>query len=167
MQFGPEFHTPITHRAAGVVILNPAGDILLVQEHGAPAEGQKAGLWHIPSGTVEDGENPQDTAVREAWEEAGVRVRLTRFLAVYLGRFPDGEPVLRHAWLAEALPGSTYRPTIPGEVADVRFIPRREFDCLYDAGLLRMYHTKLFYEDVLRERDSEQRPPVTASRSTL
>ena len=29
MQFGPELHTPVTHRAAGVVILNGAGDILL------------------------------------------------------------------------------------------------------------------------------------------
>lgn len=152
MQFGPELHTPISHRAAGVVILNAAGDLLMVRENGVPAQRQKAGLWHIPSGTVESGENPQDTAVREAWEEAGVRVRLLKFLAAYLGHFPDGVPVLRHAWLAEALPDSTFRPALPDEVTEVRFVPKAEFDALYDARLIRMHHTKLFYEDALRER---------------
>ncbi|MCD0171397.1 Nudix hydrolase [Deinococcus sp. 23YEL01] len=151
MQFGPELHTPISHRAAGVVILNASGDLLLVRENGVPGQRQKAGLWHIPSGTVEDGENPQDTAVREAWEEAGVRVRLLKFLAAYLGHFPDGVPVLRHAWLAEALPDSTFRPALPDEVTEVRFVSKAEFDALYDARLIRMHHTKLFYEDALRE----------------
>lgn len=152
MQFGPELHTPISHRAAGVVIVNASGDLLMVRENGVPGQRQKAGLWHIPSGTVEDGENPQDTAVREAWEEAGVRVRLLKFLAAYLGHFPDGVPVLRHAWLAEALPESTFLPALPDEVTEVRFVPKAEFDALYDAGLIRMHHTKLFYEDALRER---------------
>ena len=152
MQFGPELHTPVSHRAAGVVILNAAGDLLMVQENSVPGQRQKAGLLHIPSGTVEDGENPQDTAVREAWEEAGVRVRLLKFLAAYLGHFPDGVPVLRHAWLAEALPDSTFRPALPDEVTEVRFVSKAEFDALYDAGLIRMHHTKLFYEDALRER---------------
>ena len=152
MQFGPELHTPVTHRAAGVVVLNDAGDILLARENGVPGQRQKAGLWHIPSGTVEEGENPQDTAVREAWEEAGVRVRLLRFLAAYVGRFLDGEPVLRHAWLAEALPDSTFQPALPDEVTEVRFVPKAEFDALYEAGHIRMYHTRLFYEDALGER---------------
>jgi len=157
VQFGLELHTPVSHRAAGVVILNAAGDLLMVRETGvspsvSAGQRQKAGLWHIPSGTVEDGENPQDTAVREAWEEAGVRVRLLKFLAAYLGHFPDGVPVLRHAWLAEALPDSTFRPALPDEVTEVRFVPKAEFDALYDARLIRMHHTKLFYEDALRER---------------
>ncbi|WP_255638903.1 Nudix hydrolase [Deinococcus betulae] len=147
MQFGPEAHVPVAHRAAGVVILNQTGDILLVRENGVPGQRQKAGLWHIPSGTVEDGENPQDTAVREA----GVRVRLLKFLAAYLGRFPDGVPVLRHAWLAEALPGSTFHPTFQHEVAEVRFVPQSDFLSLYGAGQIRMHHTRLFYEDALRE----------------
>lgn len=166
MQFGPELHTPIHHRAAGVVILNAAGDILLIREKGVPEQRQKAGLWHIPSGTVEDGENPQDTAVREAWEEAGVRVRLIRFLAAYVGRFPDGVPVLRHAWQAEVMDGSTFRPVMADEVTEVRYVPKADFDALYDAGQIRMYHTKLFYEDALRERDREKRSPLLGSDSS-
>lgn len=151
MQYGPEFHTPITHRASGVVLLNAAGDILLVRERGVTAQPGKAGLWNLPSGTVEPGENPQDTAVREAWEEAGVRVRLLKFLAAYLGHFPDGTPVLRHAWLAEAQTGSTYQPQFGHEVTEVRFVSHTEFQALHDAGLIRMHHPRLFYEDARRE----------------
>lgn len=58
MQFDESLHIPVPHRAAGVVVLNAAGEILLVRERGVPGQRQKAGLWHIPSGTVEAGENP-------------------------------------------------------------------------------------------------------------
>lgn len=152
MQFGESLHVPVTHRAAGVVVLNGAGDILLVRERGLPGQMGKAGLWHIPSGTVESGENPQDTATREAWEEAGVRVRLHTFLGALLGRFPDGVLVLRHAWLAEPLEGSVFRPVLGHEVSEVRFVSEAEFATLYATGKIRMYHTKLFYEEALRVR---------------
>ena len=36
----------------------------------------KLGLWLPPGGHVEPNELPDDTAVREVWEEAGVRVEL-------------------------------------------------------------------------------------------
>lgn len=41
------------------------------------------GLWDIPGGTVEPGETPAEAAVRECWEEAGLRTtvgdEVTRF----------------------------------------------------------------------------------------
>ncbi|AIZ44376.1 DNA mismatch repair protein MutT [Deinococcus radiopugnans] len=151
MQHGEKTHVDVELKAAGVVVLNAAGDILLVRERGTAGQMAKAGLWHIPSGTVEDGENPQDTAVREAFEETGLRVRLTRFVGAYLGRFPDGALVLRHVWLAEPLPGQTLRPTFAEEIAEARYVGRAEFDALYAAGKIRMYQTGLFYEDALRE----------------
>ena len=153
MQHGERTHVPIELHAGGVVILNGRGDILLVRELGVPGQMEKAGLWHIPSGSVEDGENPQDTAVREAYEETGLRVRLVRYLNTYLGQFPDGVFILRHIWLAEALPGQTVAPTFADEVAEARYVSREEFAALYGAGQIRMYQTKLFYEDALRERE--------------
>lgn len=150
MQWDERFHVPVEQKAAGVVVLNAAGDILLVHELGAQGQ-DKAGRWHIPSGSVEPGENPQDTAVREAYEETGLRVTLTRFLGAYLGRFPDGALILRHVWLAEPLPGQTIAPAFAHEIAGARYVGRAEFDALYAAGQIRMYHTRLFYEDALRE----------------
>lgn len=156
MQFGESLHVSVTRRAAGVVVLNGSGDILLVRERGVPGQMEKAGLWHIPSGTVEAGENPQDAATREAWEEAGIRVRLLKFLGALLGRFPDGALVLRHAWLAEPMQGSVFRPVLEQEVAEVRYVSEAEFGRLYAAGEIRMYHSKLFYEEALHERKKQQ-----------
>lgn len=43
---------------------------------------------------------------------------------------------------------------------EVRFVPEAEFDALYVAGLIRMHHTKLFYEDALRERGRQVPAPT-------
>ncbi|GGO28067.1 Nudix hydrolase [Deinococcus humi] len=151
MQHDETTHVAVELRAAGVVILNAAGDILLVRERGTAGQTEKAGLWHIPSGSVEEGENPQETAVREAYEETGLRVTLTRFVGAYLGRFPDGAFILRHVWLAEPLPRQTLQPAFTQEIAEARYVGRTEFDALYAAGKIRMYQTGLFYDDALRE----------------
>jgi len=151
MQHDQQTHVPVSLQAGGVVILNERGDILLVRERGVLGQMEKAGLWHIPSGSVEDGENPQDTAVREAYEETGLGVRLVRYLNTYLGRFPDGVFILRHIWLAEPLPCQEVNPAFTDEVAEARYVGREEFAVLYEAGQIRMYQTKLFYEDALRE----------------
>jgi 8-oxo-dGTP diphosphatase len=151
VQHDERTHIEVELRAAGVVVLNAAGDILLVRERGPAGQTEKAGLWHIPSGSVEEGENPQETAVREAYEETGLRVTLSRFLGAYLGRFPDGAFILRHVWLAEPLPGQTLQPTFTHEIDEARYVTRTEFDALYHTGQIRMYQTKLFYEDALRE----------------
>ena len=150
VQWDETFHVPVAQRAAGVVILNGQGDILLVREKGDGKQ-RKAGLWHIPSGTVEEGENPQDTALREAYEETGLRVRLLKFLGAYLGRFPDDALILRHVWLAEPEPGQSIAPILTDEIAEARYVTQTEFDALYAAGQIRMYHTRLCYEDARRE----------------
>lgn len=152
MQHDENTHVSVALQGSGVVILNENGDILLVRELGTPGQMEKAGLWSIPAGRVEPGENPQDTAVREAYEEAGLRVHLARFLNAYLGRFPDGVLILWTIWLAEPLPGQVASPTLTDEVAEVRYVSQEEFGALYHSGQIRMYQTRLFYEDALRER---------------
>ena len=41
--------------------------------------------WGLPGGTIEPGETPADAAVREAWEETKLYVRLTRLVGVFGG----------------------------------------------------------------------------------
>jgi len=150
MQHDERTHIPVLLRAAGVVILNDRGDVLLVRELGTPGQPGKAGTWHIPSGTVDADENAEDAAVREAFEETGLRVRLVTYLNSYLGSFPDGAFILRTAWLAEPIGVQDALPIFTHEIAEARFVSRAEFDALYEARLIRMHHTKLFYEDALR-----------------
>lgn len=58
--------------------------------------------WHLPGGTVEQGESPSEGCVRECREELGVPVDLGRLLAVgHLGP-GDHDPVGALAFIYEA-----------------------------------------------------------------
>lgn len=81
--------------------------LLLIQRGNEP----KLGLWSFPTGYVDIGDTPAETAVREAKEEADVDVELDELLGVYsndsrtvvliiyIGRVVGGTP----AGCAEAL----------------------------------------------------------------
>ena len=48
------------------------------------------GCWDIPGGFCEPDEHPEATVVREVREEAGLEVRVTRPLGVWLDTYGDG-----------------------------------------------------------------------------
>lgn len=99
-------------RSAGAVIRNPEGKYLLIRG--------RSGFWGIPKGHVEPGERDEDAAQREAFEEAGIRIRIldvpcerivyamsgggrkqaTYFLAETEGEVRANEEVREFAWLS-------------------------------------------------------------------
>ena len=63
--------------AVNAVILNDAGEVLL----------QRAsldGLWCIPGGGIDPGEQPADAAAREVLEETGLLIEPLRLVGTYL-----------------------------------------------------------------------------------
>ena len=66
--------------AAGV-LLEWRGGMLLVRRRFDP----RAGAWCLPAGFMEFGETPEGCAVRELYEETGIRGRLTGLFGVYAG----------------------------------------------------------------------------------
>lgn len=61
-----------------VLAFDDRGCVLLVRH-------AETGRWVLPGGSLEPGETPADGAVREVWEETGLRVEPTRVLGVYAG----------------------------------------------------------------------------------
>jgi ADP-ribose pyrophosphatase YjhB (NUDIX family) len=80
-QFGePTREIPSRIRAAGVIIQNPEGKILLIHRD-APAKGNvpPRAQWETIGGGVADhikDETPQEAVIREAWEEAGIEIEV-------------------------------------------------------------------------------------------
>jgi ADP-ribose pyrophosphatase YjhB (NUDIX family) len=60
-------------------VFNPQGEILLIQR-------KDNGKWALPGGIAEIGHSLPEMALRELWEEAGVRGQVTRLLALFDAR---------------------------------------------------------------------------------
>jgi len=77
--------------AASAIAINEAGEVLLHRR-------LDNGLWSLPGGMVEPGEQPADAAARETMEETGVVVKPIKLVGVYGGpdffwTYPDGNQV--------------------------------------------------------------------------
>jgi len=67
--------------AAGGVVLNEDGDLLMIF---------RRGRWDLPKGKLDDGEQIKDCAVREVKEETGLRkLHVKRFLGITYHKYFD------------------------------------------------------------------------------
>lgn len=99
-------------------IFNRNGELALIKKHGYPE-----GAWRAPGGGIHPGESFEEGAVREALEETGLHVTLTRYLLRVYVTFTAGEvaqPWTTHVVLAttdDAQPATGD----PKEIAGVRW----------------------------------------------
>lgn len=69
-----------SHRVGvAAFVLNPKGEILVVQEISGVFKG--TGVWKLPTGSVEEGEDICTAAIREVKEEAGIDTEFVEVLA--------------------------------------------------------------------------------------
>ena len=69
-------------KVAAAVLIEEGSRVLLVQRANEPFRG----LWTLPAGFVNGGEDPAEAAARECLEETGLTVHVTRVLDVIAGR---------------------------------------------------------------------------------
>src|SRR4051812_9653786 len=77
--------------AADIIISFDDGSIVLIKRANEPFKNH----WALPGGILDPDETIQQTAVREAKEETGLDVKITRLIGVYSkpGRDPRGRSV--------------------------------------------------------------------------
>ena len=97
--------------------------------------GKPEGIWALPKGLIDEGESPAETALREGYEETGVRARLEKKLGdvryVYMWQ---GERVFKIVsfYLARAGRGriGEILAGMELEVAEARWLPLAEAERL-------------------------------------
>ena len=94
-------------RAAGGVIVREDGQVALIHR-------PKYDDWSLPKGKLEQDEEWEEAAVREVWEETGIRVALGEELSSVEYTDPKGRPKTVRYWRMEPLEGE--------------FVPNREVD---------------------------------------
>lgn len=72
----------IDPKVAAAVLVEQEGRVLLVRRANEPFRG----LWTLPAGFINGGEDPAEAAARECLEETGLNVRVTRVLDIISGR---------------------------------------------------------------------------------
>ncbi len=108
--------------AVDIVIIRPDGSLVLVRRGKEPFKG----AWALPGGFVRYGERVEDTAIREAEEETGLKVRLKGLVGVYSR--PDRDPrghVISIAFLAEEVGGEFRAGSDAAAVGCFKAVPAR------------------------------------------
>jgi ADP-ribose pyrophosphatase YjhB (NUDIX family) len=93
-------------------IINQDGALLLTRR-------EDFEIWCIPGGAVDDGESLAEAAIREAYEETGLQVELTRFVGMY--SLPSWLGRSLHIALFAARPVGGEMRLCPGETVEIGF----------------------------------------------
>ncbi len=86
----------------GAVVHDARGRLLLVRRANPPARG----LWSVPGGRVEPGEDDGTAVVREVAEETGLAVTPVRLVGSVLRDAPDGSVYVIADYLCEVTGGT-------------------------------------------------------------
>jgi len=86
------------------------------------------GWWEFPGGDLERDESPLDAAVRETFEEAGLRIDAPELLRTWRYRGASGDGIIAHAHAALALAGDV---TLSEEHVEYAWLSVDEYERRY------------------------------------
>jgi ADP-ribose pyrophosphatase YjhB (NUDIX family) len=91
----------VNPKVAAAVLIEQDGRVLLVRRANEPFRG----LWTLPAGFINGGEDPAEAAARECLEETGLIVNVMRVLDVIAGREHKRGADFIIVYLAEVVSG--------------------------------------------------------------
>lgn len=99
-------------KVAAAVFVEDGERVLLIKRGVDPERGK----WALPAGYVDASEDPRQTAVREAREETGLDVRVTRLVDVFYSDYRPGASII--IVYAAEITGGELQPLDDAEAAE-------------------------------------------------
>jgi 8-oxo-dGTP pyrophosphatase MutT (NUDIX family) len=118
-------HADPVHVTASAIVVGPRGVLLHLH--------RRLGVWLQPGGHVDDGERPEDAAMREAAEETGLTCRDPQFVHIDVHAGGRGHTHLDLRYLFDGVDGDPCPPA--HESQDVRWFGWDEAIAIADPGL--------------------------------
>ena len=100
--------------------VNAAGGVVVRDGHVCLVPRPRYDDWTLPKGKLDAGESFEDAALREVWEETGLRCRLREELQPARYRDHKDRPKLVRYWLMDVVGDDGFRPD--DEVDEVRWV---------------------------------------------
>jgi 8-oxo-dGDP phosphatase len=122
-------HVVRLHRVALVALVDEQGRVLLVRRHRLVPD--RWG-WEVPGGLVDEGEGPDEAAVRELEDSTGYRAG--RFAHLITFQPMAGSIDAEHSVFMGQDPAQVGEPTVSGEVGRVEWVPLGSIPGLIAAG---------------------------------
>ncbi|MEV6416559.1 NUDIX domain-containing protein [Kribbella sp. NPDC051718] len=124
-------HPPEAERVecVGALVYDEQHRLLVIQRANEPGRG----LWSLPGGRVEPGEDDPTAVAREVAEETGLRVEVGEFVGEVERDAPNGKLYVIRDYQAESVGGTL---AAGDDALDARFVNREEFENLPTATLL-------------------------------
>ncbi|MFI9174860.1 NUDIX hydrolase [Streptomyces lincolnensis] len=121
-----------------IAVIVDGGRLLLIRR--SLAEGDL--LWAMPGGKVEEGESPEQAAVRETLEETGLVVEALH----QLGARTHPDTGWRIVYVACHVQGGAAHAASPREVSEVAWVPPRAVSQYVPRGLYPPVHDYVISE---------------------
>lgn len=100
-------------KVAATAVIERSGQILLIRRGNQPGYG----LWSMPGGYVDRGEVVEQAAVREVWEETGLKIEIEHLIGLFS---EHGHPVMVAAFATREVGGML---VAGDEALEVGFFP--------------------------------------------
>jgi ADP-ribose pyrophosphatase YjhB (NUDIX family) len=113
----------------GALVYDDQRRLLVVRRANEPGRG----LWSIPGGRVEPGEDDPTAVAREVVEETGLEVEVGRLVGEVERDGPNGKLFVIRDYQAQAVGGAL---EAGDDALDAKFVSREEFENLPTATLL-------------------------------
>jgi 8-oxo-dGTP pyrophosphatase MutT (NUDIX family) len=136
--------------AAGCVLLIRDGQVLLARRAREPYKGD----YDFVGGFMKPDETPEQTAIREAKEETGLGVKITRLLGMYHDRYgDDGPPCLGVVYLGEIEPGSAvaHDDVAALEWVDIDNLPPAAFESGFKSVRAALHDLQTWHREAKHE----------------
>lgn len=118
--------------AVVAVIRNSEGKYLVLKRH--ENEVAYPGMYTFPGGKIEDNDTVEETLVKEAWEEAGLRLKPGKILLKDKAFVrPDGQTAKSFSYLCEAV--DTSKVKISADFTDYKWANLSELKLLPHVGI--------------------------------